>query len=126
MTAPEAAGERFIAASDWVWMDDVSPVLRSELGADAKKVPTRGVPDFVLRIVGMFDRQMQFITPLYFRLQDALQPRPEGVAEDVLVERALEGRFALDLLDRRADRLAARRVRVDDGLDHRHVDQVIG
>jgi dihydroflavonol-4-reductase len=63
MTAPEAAGERFIAASDWVWMDHVSRVLRSELGADAKKVPTRGVPDFVLRIVGMFDRQMQFITP---------------------------------------------------------------
>jgi nucleoside-diphosphate-sugar epimerase len=63
MTALEAAGERFIAAGDWVWMADVSGVLRSALGADAKKVPTRQLPDFVLRLVALFDRPLQFITP---------------------------------------------------------------
>ncbi len=67
MTAPEAAGERFIAAGDWVWMADVSGILRSALGASAKKVPTRGVPDFVLRIVALFDRPLQFVTPLLGR-----------------------------------------------------------
>jgi len=67
MTAPEAAGERFIAAEDWVWMADVSRVLLSELDADARSVPTRKLPDFVLRIVALLDRQMQFMTPLLGR-----------------------------------------------------------
>ena len=67
MTAPGAAGERFIAASDWVWMADVSAVLRSELGAAAKKVPTRGMPDVVLRAVALFQRPIRFVTPLLGR-----------------------------------------------------------
>lgn len=67
MTAPEAAGERFIAAGDWVWMTDVARILRSELGSSAKKVPTQEMPDFVLRIVAMFQRPMRFVTPLLGR-----------------------------------------------------------
>lgn len=67
MTAPEAAGERFIAASDWVWMADMADILRSALGTSAKKVPTRRVPDFVVPIVALFDHSAQFITPLLGR-----------------------------------------------------------
>ncbi len=67
MTAPEAAGERFIAASDWMWMADVAQVLRSELGADARKVPTRTLPDVVLRIVPLFQRPIRFVVPLLGR-----------------------------------------------------------
>lgn len=67
MTAPEAAGERFIAASDWVWMADVARIVRSELGASAKKVPTRAMPDVVLRVVALFDRPLRFVTPLLGR-----------------------------------------------------------
>ena len=67
MTAPEAAGERFIAASDWMWMADVANVLRSQLGASAGKVPTRPMPDLVLRIVALFQRPMRFAVPLLGR-----------------------------------------------------------
>jgi nucleoside-diphosphate-sugar epimerase len=67
MTAPAAAGERFIAASDWVWMADAARILRSELGARAQKVPTRAMPDFVLRAVALIDHPMQFLTPLLGR-----------------------------------------------------------
>ena len=67
MTAPEAAGQRFIAASDWVWMADVAGFLRSALGTDAKKVPTKAMPDFVLRIFALFNRQMKFVVPLLGR-----------------------------------------------------------
>lgn len=67
MTAPEAAGERFIAASDWMWMADVADVLRSNLGASAKKVPTRPMPDVVLRIVALFQRPIRFALPLLGR-----------------------------------------------------------
>ena len=67
MTAPEAAGQRFIAASAWVWMADVAHFLRSELGDKARKVPTKAMPDFVLRIVALFNRQMKFVVPLLGR-----------------------------------------------------------
>ncbi len=67
MTAPEAAGQRFIAASNWVWMADVADVLRSALGDKANKVPTKAMPDFVLRIVALFNRQMKFAAPLLGR-----------------------------------------------------------
>src|SRR5260370_21894719 len=42
MTAPEAAGERFIAVSgECMSMLDISNVLKMRLGAAAKTVPTR-------------------------------------------------------------------------------------
>lgn len=67
MIAPEAAGERFIAASDWMWMADVSRVLRAELGTCAAKAPTGAMPDLVLRIVALFQRPIRFVVPLLRR-----------------------------------------------------------
>lgn len=67
MTAPQAAGERFIAASDWMWMGDIADALRSELGAAASRVPTQSMPDFVLRLVAMLNREMRFVAPLLRR-----------------------------------------------------------
>lgn len=64
MSAPEAAGERLIAASDWMWMADVANVLRSGLGEAANKVPTGTMPDFMLRIAAMFGGPARFIVPL--------------------------------------------------------------
>jgi nucleoside-diphosphate-sugar epimerase len=63
MTAPQAAGERFIAAGDFLWMKDIAAVLRADLGADAAKIPTRPLPDFVLRLVALFDADLRSVTP---------------------------------------------------------------
>ena len=63
MTAPEAAGQRFIAAGRFEWMAEVAALLRARLGSDAAKVPTRKVPDFVLRLVGLFDKELASVTP---------------------------------------------------------------
>jgi len=63
MTAPEAAGQRFIAAGKFAWMGEMAALLRAKLGKDAAKVPTRKVPDFVLRLVALFDRDLGAVTP---------------------------------------------------------------
>jgi dihydroflavonol-4-reductase len=55
MTAPEAGGERFIAVARFQWMADVAAVLRERLGPAAAKVPKRGLPDFLVRAIGIFD-----------------------------------------------------------------------
>ncbi|WP_440412272.1 NAD-dependent epimerase/dehydratase family protein [Neorhizobium petrolearium] len=62
-----AAGERFIAASEWTWMVDIAGILRNHLGQAAQKVPTRSLPDIVLRIVALFDRPARFVVPLLGR-----------------------------------------------------------
>lgn len=56
MSRPEAAGERFLAVSGhFVTLADVGRILRSELGEQARKVPTRVLPDWLVRLVGKVD-----------------------------------------------------------------------
>jgi len=63
MTAPEAAGQRFIAAAHYAWMSEVAEILRAHLGDQARKVPTRKAPDFVLKLVALFDKDLGSVTP---------------------------------------------------------------
>ena len=58
MTAPEAAGQRFIAAGQYAWMADLAAILKAQLGPEAAKVPTRKVPDIVLRLAALFDKDL--------------------------------------------------------------------
>jgi nucleoside-diphosphate-sugar epimerase len=63
MTTPEAAGQRFVAAGHFAWMADVAQVLRAQLGEGAAKVPTNKVPDLVLRLAGLFDKDLASVVP---------------------------------------------------------------
>jgi dihydroflavonol-4-reductase len=62
MLAAEAGGQRFIAVTEFLWMAEVAAVLRRELGADAAKVPTRGVPNLLVRAMALFDPGNRSIT----------------------------------------------------------------
>ncbi|MEZ5096516.1 MAG: aldehyde reductase [Nocardioides sp.] len=56
MTRPEAAGERFLAvAGHFLTLREVAEILRARLGEQGRKVPTRELPDWVVRLVGRFD-----------------------------------------------------------------------
>jgi dihydroflavonol-4-reductase len=55
MTAPEAAGERFLATTKFLWTAEVAAILRERLGAGAAKVPTRTVPNLLVRGMARFD-----------------------------------------------------------------------
>jgi nucleoside-diphosphate-sugar epimerase len=61
MTAPAAAGERFIAVARFQWMAEVAAVLRERLGPAAAKVPKRTVPDLVVRAMGIFDPSVRSV-----------------------------------------------------------------
>ncbi len=63
MVSPQAAGERFIAAGEFMWMADISKTLRATLGEAASKVPTRALPDFVLRLLSLFDPGVRAVMP---------------------------------------------------------------
>jgi dihydroflavonol-4-reductase len=61
MTSPEAAGQRFIAAGHFMWMQDIANTLRSRLGERAARVPTRGLPDFVFKLLSLFIPQLRML-----------------------------------------------------------------
>ena len=54
MTNPAAKGERFLAvAGTFLWMSDVARVLRARLGVAAHRVPTRQLPNWLVRIAAL-------------------------------------------------------------------------
>lgn len=55
MTSPAAAGRRLIAVGEFAWMSEIAEILRARLGEEAARVPTRPVPNFVVRAMGLFD-----------------------------------------------------------------------
>jgi hypothetical protein len=63
MTDPKAPGERFLATNKFLWMAEISKLLRDRLGARAAKVPTRRLPGFALRLMAVFDRALRYVTP---------------------------------------------------------------
>jgi nucleoside-diphosphate-sugar epimerase len=63
MTAPEAAGQRFLATGEFLWMHDIARILRDGLGEAAGKVPTRRLPDIAVRAAALFDRSLREIMP---------------------------------------------------------------
>ncbi len=79
MTAPEAAGQRFIAAGKFAWMAELAELLRARLGAGAAKVPKRKVPDFVLRLAAIFDRDLTAVTPNLGKKHDYTSAKAQSV-----------------------------------------------
>jgi dihydroflavonol-4-reductase len=61
MSAPEAGGERFIATESFQWMQEVAEVLRDHLGEAAAQVPTRTVPNLLVRAMALFDPSVRSI-----------------------------------------------------------------
>jgi nucleoside-diphosphate-sugar epimerase len=65
MTHPAAKGERFIASSgDLMSMLAVAGVLRERLGERARKVPTRELPNWLVRFAARFDRKLRPLVPV--------------------------------------------------------------
>lgn len=60
MTVPAAAGQRFLVSSGpSIAMKEVGALLRTHLGDAAKRVPTRTIPDFVVRLAARFNAEFR-------------------------------------------------------------------
>jgi dihydroflavonol-4-reductase len=63
MTAPQAAGERFLATSDFLWLRQIAQILKDELGEKAAKVSTRTMPNVVVRAGALFNAELKQLVP---------------------------------------------------------------
>lgn len=80
MVHPAAKGERFLAVSgDFMSALDIAQVLKSRMGAAAKKVPTRVLPDWMIRVAALFDGQVKQITPELGKRKNATSAKAQRV-----------------------------------------------
>jgi nucleoside-diphosphate-sugar epimerase len=93
MTAPEAVGQRFLAISgETTPMIDVARALKAGLGDRAGKVPTRQVPDILVRIGALRDPSLRQVTARLgkdnrasnAKARSVLGWKPRGVEESVV------------------------------------------
>jgi nucleoside-diphosphate-sugar epimerase len=80
MTAPAAKGQRFIAvAGQSVPMIDVAKVLRARLGAAARRVPTRQLPNWVVRALAAVSPGVRQLVPLLGVVRNATSEKAQRV-----------------------------------------------
>jgi len=72
MTHPAAKGERFLAvAGDCMSILDMAKVLKARMGAAAKKVPARQLPNWLVRIAALRDPVARQILPELGKVKNA-------------------------------------------------------
>jgi nucleoside-diphosphate-sugar epimerase len=80
MTNPAAKGERFLAvAGDFMSMQEIGKVLKSRMGAAAKRVPTRQLPNFLLRLASIRDQAVRQIVPELGKRKNATNEKAKRV-----------------------------------------------
>ncbi len=80
MKDPGAAGERFLAvAGAFMPVSEIAAVLRERMGEDAKKVPTRMLPNWLVRLVSRFDSSVKQIVPELGKVKEASNAKAKGV-----------------------------------------------
>jgi dihydroflavonol-4-reductase len=70
MVAQEAAGQRFVASSEFLWLEEIAHLLREKFGEKAAKVPTKRLPDLVLKLSGLFNSDAKQLSPMLGRRKE--------------------------------------------------------
>jgi len=80
MTHPAAKSERFLAmAGSFVSMQEIAKVLKARMGEAARRVPTRTLPNWLVRLVGLFDPTVATIVPELGKVKNATSQKARRV-----------------------------------------------
>jgi len=80
MTHPAAKGERFLAvAGDFMLIRAMAMVLRERMGDAGKKVPTRQLPDWLVRLAALRDPAVKQILPELGKLKNGSNEKAKRV-----------------------------------------------
>lgn len=79
MTAADANGKRFLVAIEHASMLDIALILKEKFADQGYRVPTRKVPGWVLRIVGLFDKTAQLAVQELGKRQDIDNSRAKRI-----------------------------------------------
>jgi len=78
MTHPDARGERFLAVSgDFMSIAEIAKVLKDGMGGAARRVPTRQIPDWLVRLAAMRDPAVKQILPELGKMKNATSAKAQ-------------------------------------------------
>src|SRR4051794_18372729 len=114
MTSPAAKGERFLAVSgDFMSIVEIAKVLKTRLGGAARRVPTRQIPDWLVRLAAIRDPSVKQILPELGKVKNATSAKAQRLLgwhprsrEDAIVATA-ESLLRLGLLKDSSRKAAA-------------------
>jgi nucleoside-diphosphate-sugar epimerase len=80
MTNPAAKGERFLAvAGDPMSMLEIAKVLKARMGDVARRVPTKELPDWVVRLIALFNPLVAQIVPILGKISNASNEKARSI-----------------------------------------------
>jgi dihydroflavonol-4-reductase len=80
MTNPAAKGERFLAvAGDFMTIQEIALVLRARMGDAGARVPTKVLPDWMVRLVSLVDSSVALIVPELGKFKNASNAKAKRV-----------------------------------------------
>ena len=80
MTSDRASGERFLAvAGNFLSVVEMSRILRRRMGEAAKRAPTRELPDFLIRLIALFNAQARESLPELGKIKNATSEKARRV-----------------------------------------------
>jgi nucleoside-diphosphate-sugar epimerase len=80
MTHPAAKGERFLAvAGDFLWIVEIARILKARMGEAARRVPTRQLPDWLVRLAALRDPAVKQIVPELGKWKNATSEKARRV-----------------------------------------------
>jgi len=94
------SGGRYLGVADSLWMIDIAQAIREAVGEAGRKVPTRVLPDWVVKLVSLFDPAARLAVPelgKYVRVDNSLTRRTLGM--DFIPGRDAAAAMARSLLD---------------------------
>jgi len=80
MADPRAKGERFLAVSgDFMWLIEIARTLKERMGERARRVPTRQLPDWLVRLARFKDESVKQIIPELGKWKNATSEKAQKV-----------------------------------------------
>ena len=67
--------QRFCCAIEFGWIDEVAEILAKRFGPEGWKIPTRKLPNFMVRIVAMFDPTVKTVVSDLGRVRNVSNDR---------------------------------------------------
>jgi nucleoside-diphosphate-sugar epimerase len=80
MTDPAAKGQRFLATGgDFVSLGEIAGILKKRMGTAAKKVPSRELPNWMVRVLAVFNPEVKQILPELGKHKNATSAKAQRV-----------------------------------------------
>lgn len=80
MTSEAAKGERFLAvAGDFMWLTEIARTLKERMGERARRVPTRQLPDWLVKLARFKDPAVKQVIPELGKWKNATSEKARRV-----------------------------------------------